>query len=729
MTSPVSGLEGERPTVLRELAAGSMTWITCVALALSSSALIFGGDLAPLVPYGITGALIAYAASTLVVTLFGSFRFGIGGPDSPSSAVLGTMVSAIGLDLVHAGSGAPVPTVMFAVTLSGIVLGGCFIAIGALRGSRWARHIPYPVTAGFLATAGWYVCSGAARVVTGHSLTYANLHFFASADVLERVAVTLAWGGIMIVVQRRWHSPLVLPALLACGIGAFYLVLAAGSIPISSAHERAWLFSVPSRTEWWFPWTAGSLALIDPGILVRHVLDILAILVIATISLFSYESALELETEQEPDIDRELRVNGAAVLAGACSGGIIAYLSLGRTSMNYRLGARGRLSAFVIVALSLALLAGGLGVISDVPEFVVGGLLLQTGLPLLWSSAIATRSKLSPADYLTVIVIWQINVWLGFVFGFTAGLLICCVIFAVRYASVSSVKTVGDGRTMRSQLQRPGHELAILNRDGKDVAVFVLQGYLFFGTADRLHEITKTVGATHAPPRFLVFDFRFISGIDSSAVSTFAKIRRAAADRGMTLVLSGMRPPLDGLWFAEKVHSTGTVRTFPDLDRALEWCESELISGAQSAARAAKTLVEWLADGLAVPEDAARIEPYLTTRVLAKGEVLCRQGDPADTIFYVRCGRLGVFSGDMSHRLRSLGSETVVGEMGFYRDLPRSATLIAEEHTEVQELSRAMLERVEAEAPNVAIAFHRVIIRVVADRLAFENELITLLNQ
>lgn len=713
--------------ILRELAAGSMTWMTCVALALSSSALIFGGPLAPLVPYGVTAALIGYAVSTIILSVFGSFRFGIGGPDSPSSAVLGSMVGAVGLDL--AGSRSLVPTVMVAMAAAGLILGACFFAIGVLRGSRWTRYLPYPVVAGFMATAGWYVCSGAARVVTGQSLTFANVHVFASVDPLGRLAIAVAWSAVMIATQRRWRSPLALPLLLVAGTAAFYVFLLVAHVSPEVAREREWLFAVPSQTMWWFPWNPSALALVDPMALLRNALEVVPILVIATISLLAYESALELQSEHEPDLDREMRANGAAVFVSACLGGVLTYLSLGRTSMNYRSGARTRLSSFVVAALCLALLAAGVGIISDVPEFLIGGLLLQTGIPMLWSAVVSERRKLSVTDYAAVVAIWQISVWLGFAFGFVAGLLICCVIFAVRYASVSSVKTFGDARTIRSRLQRPAREIEILDREGEKIAVFILQSYLFFGTVDRLYQLTKAAAASEAAPLYLAFDFQNVSGIDSSAIPTFAKIRRAAAERGMTLVLSGMGPFFDRLWFAEHVKAASAVEIFPDLDHALEWCEGSLIARVREPARDAKTLTEFLAGGLDDPAAAARIRPYISSRVLARGDVLCREGDPADTIFYVQFGRLGVFSGEGAQRLRSLGGETVVGEMGFYRNVPRSATLIAEETTAIEELSRASLGRIEADAPSVAMAFHRVIIRVIADRLAFQNDLIAMLNR
>ena len=60
---------------------------------------------------------------------------------------------------------------------------------------------------------------------------------------------------------------------------------------------------------------------------------------------------------------------------------------------------------------------------------------------------------------------------------------------------------------------------------------------------------------------------------------------------------------------------------------------------------------------------------------------------------------------------------TVVGEMGFYRQVSRTATVIAEEPTVVYRLTRTSSNKMQAEDP--AVAFHMLIIRLLSDRLEF----------
>ncbi len=72
---------------------------------------------------------------------------------------------------------------------------------------------------------------------------------------------------------------------------------------------------------------------------------------------------------------------------------------------------------------------------------------------------------------------------------------------------------------------------------------------------------------------------------------------------------------------------------------------------------------------------------------LEAGETLCRQGDPSDAIYLVVEGRLGVYAQDPeSARLTLInyvGAGEILGELGTVTGHPRSATLIAEQRTDL----------------------------------------------
>ena len=82
--------------------------------------------------------------------------------------------------------------------------------------------------------------------------------------------------------------------------------------------------------------------------------------------------------------------------------------------------------------------------------------------------------------------------------------------------------------------------------------------------------------------------------------------------------------------------------------------------------------------GPALDAAAGRLEP-VTVR---KGEVIVRQGDPADRFYVIESGSFVVDQQEAAtgavHRLRTMGRDEVFGELGLMHGTPRTATVTAE---------------------------------------------------
>jgi SulP family sulfate permease len=80
-------------------------------------------------------------------------------------------------------------------------------------------------------------------------------------------------------------------------------------------------------------------------------------------------------------------------------------------------------------------------------------------------------------------------------------------------------------------------------------------------------------------------------------------------------------------------------------------------------------------------------------------------------------------------RVRSIERHTLVGEMGLYRAVPRGASVLVDQPTIVYRLSRDALKQMEADAPPLAVAFHKFVVRALADRLDFVNREVAALQE
>ena len=121
----------------------------------------------------------------------------------------------------------------------------------------------------------------------------------------------------------------------------------------------------------------------------------------------------------------------------------------------------------------------------------------------------------------------------------------------------------------------------LLNVHGGAILIIRLQGYLFFGTADRLRRrVQRRMTEGGQRPHFLVIDFRRVTGLDSSAVVSFIRLGQTAEREGFLVVLTGLSAAdVEALargGFTSAVN--GNVRFETDIERGLKWCEDTLLA-------------------------------------------------------------------------------------------------------------------------------------------------------
>ncbi len=123
------------------------------------------------------------------------------------------------------------------------------------------------------------------------------------------------------------------------------------------------------------------------------------------------------------------------------------------------------------------------------------------------------------------------------------------------------------------------------------------------------------------------------------------------------------------------------------------------------------TAIELLRD--LSPEAQAAVLEEATIRQVPRGEVLVRQGDPAECVYYVLRGKFDVLR-DGRHVVAEIGPGEPIGEIAFFAGLTRTADVQAVRDSDVLELDRASYERVSRAAP----AFTQNILRSFGRRLA-----------
>jgi SulP family sulfate permease len=358
-------------------------------------------------------------------------------------------------------------------------------------------------------------------------------------------------------------------------------------------------------------------------------------------------------------------------------------------------------------------------------------LLLSLGLDLLYRWLIASSRQLLRLEHISLVAITLIIINWGFVPGILVGILIGCATFAFSASRVSVIKFSFDGSEYRSSLDRGPEELELLGKHGRELQGMSLQSYLFFGSASQLYQHIKKLLAARAECRYLVFDFRLVTGIDSSATHSFTQIKQAADKCGARLILANVSPALSNAFRAIGFLSKDII-VVADLDHALEWCEESIIAAHRKDDSAIRSLREWLSEALGSAEYADTLAQRCKRIQFGPGETIARQGEQSDSMHFILEGRVAIIVNvgeGRTVRVRSLGQHTTIGEMGLITQRPRSATVEAEVASVVYEFGIEDYERLKIDKPALIQALLTYVIKVMAERLGFASRLIGVLQR
>ena len=697
------------------LTAGAVVGVVEVVFASSFAALLFGGRLSERIADGV-GLNVGAAALILVVVALQSGRAGVVGSTQDSTAAVLAVVAG-GIVARVADPTTAFLTVVAVITVSSVLSGAILMLLGTLKLGGLVRFIPYPVVGGFLAGTGWLLAKGSIEVMTGIAPTLDTLEDVVASDALVKIVPGVALGVALVAATRLIRGSLTIPTILASATVAFYAAVLGTGATIGDVEADGWLLGPLPDVGLWHPWVPEAVAGADWSAVAGEAGGIATVVLVGALALLLNASGIELALRKDLDLNRELRVGGTATTAVGLAGGIPGFHALSLTNLVQRLGADPRGSALVAAGVCFLALAAGASLLVLVPRVVLGGLLLFLGLEFLLEWLVDARKTMPRGER---VIPWAIAaaiaLW-GLLPGVALGLVLAVVLFAVSYSRTDLVRQSFTAATFRSNVERPLEARRILRTLGSQVQILKLQGFVFFGTASSLLEqIRARALDPETALRFMILDFRRVTGLDSSAVLSFTKVVQLAGVAGFELIFVSVPAEIRAQLEAGGIVRPDLPVSFEaDLDRGVQRAEDALLQSGSDGA-AAK------AGGIELPEDdLVRLGPYLEPLEIEAGTVLIRQGDPSDELFLLDEGTLTVqletATGEVV-RLRRLSAGTVVGEIALYLGTPRTATVVADEACCLRRLGRESLETMEREDPVLAASLHRAFVRLMSERLS-----------
>jgi SulP family sulfate permease len=709
--------------VLKDVTAGLVASVVLIGNIVSFGALMFPGDLSAGIPVAIWAMLIGACVGGVWIALTTSLPPLTTVIDSPTGAAL-ILLSALTASGVRAAGGSPeaaIQSVMLVFTTATLLSGAVLYGLGACKWGSYFRFVPYPVVGGFLAATGCFLIAGAVRMTAGPTaLTLAGLASWTAADAAGLAGAVLVLAAMA--ASRLWvKAPFAMPAtLIAMWLAS---VAALRTLQLSGA-GHAWYLPSLGTLSPWLPFQAVRTSHLDWPMLAHLAPELLAVTIIALISLVTKVSSIEVGRQAAGDLDQEFRGHGIASLIAAPLGGLISALGVSTSRLLEHAGSRSRMSG-VASSLALGLVAlAHVDLPGLVPVPIIAGLVLYLGYTFIVDALWKPFSQRAWLDLALSVAIMIVCIRYGYLVGVLAGVVCACLLFVVSYARLGVVRRHLTRARFSSHVDRSAEASAYLCTVGDAVQLYWLSGYIFFGSSEGLFgRIRDDIAA--APPRrvaYVILDFSMVSGADSSAYVSLAKLRNYCNQRGTMIVYCSLsKANLDALERGGFIGGKSRHRAFADLDAGLAWCEDKLLAeGKIEVDMDLSGFPSWLQRQLGESFKSADLIAYFDQRHLDGSTVLHRQGEPADTIDIVAAGRLAIdvaTSSSESLRVRRIATFTLVGEMGFFRHSVRSATVSSEGPTDLFTLTRVNFERMRRERPDLANAFDDFIIRIISDRV------------
>ena len=714
-----------KSNIVPSIIAGVIGGIIKIVAAMAFSALIFTGTLAAYLPQGIGIVLFGFLLFAVISTFTASYPVNINTPQDIPIAIIALIATTV---MATNGKDWDAETtfqfIFVTIALTSILVGIFFFILGTLKLGKLVRFIPYPVVGGFLAGTGWLIVKFAFIMTAGMGLSLDNVVSLFDQATLHKWFPGLIFGLIMLISSRYTKHYLLIPVLIAIGITSFYAIMFFYGFSYTDLESNGYLLG---------PFPEGGLF---QGLPLKYLSDfkwsifleqlpaIGTMMILNSISVLFNYSGLEIIIKKDLDLDQELKTTGIGNIIAGLGGAPPGHLSLGGTLLSISIGSKSKLTNIVIALLCALTLFFGSEVLSFFPRIILGGLLFNLGLSFLVDWLYSTWSRVPKTDYTIILLIFLVIGTVGFLEGVITGLLMSVVLFVVSYSKVEIIKHELTGKTFHSNVERSESLKKIIDDSGDQTLILPLQGFIFFGSANRLLERIKLhlQSQNEKNLKYLVFDFKQVTGVDSSTINSFNKLRILAELDNFQVLFCNLTPEIISQFEAVGLFadSMDLFLKFDDLDHGMEWCEEQIISETTIGSNKQKEEIDEIK---LFEEKFADLLIYFESKDINQNTTFIEQGNDPEGLYFIKSGRVTVelLSSNNKIRLKSMGTGTVVGEVSLYLKTQATASVISNTACKTYFLSHENFEKLNKEDPERAAELHTYIVKLLSDRLAKSN--------
>jgi SulP family sulfate permease len=687
------------------------------------------------VAQGALAGLYGFIIAGFLATIFGGTPAQITGPTAPMAVVITAFIARFARDPEFANLGVSTAEAILLMVAATILLAGIFqIALGAVGGGRLIKYIPFPVVSGIMNGIAVLIFLSQLRPFFGVDNSVSFNSLITGQAGFNYVTIIVGVVTIITTVCAGRFIRVIPAALIGIGAGiAAYFTIGLMTMPdlLQPQNNTLIVGSIPNA----LPTPDKALSFINFAAeipvskWVYIIIPALTLSILASLDTLLTSVVVDMVTKTKHNSKRELIGQGIGNIGSAVFGGLPAAGTTSVAMVSINNGGRTRLAG-VINSVSLLLVVLVLGpAVKWIPLSALAGILMVTAVRMIdYKSLILFGKKSTLENMIIVLAVTVSMVIFDLVIAVGIGLVIACLLFVREQINKTIIRRKYSCDLIHSKKVRTQEAMRILEEHGHHIKVYELSEALFFGTCDKLlTEIEKDYGS-----KFIILDLKRVNTIDLTGTQLLHQIADSVKDKGNYLLMAYVDMPGDKnkerlRSYLEDVGVTDVIgrnHIFPATDDALEWAEDLLIkeemSGAQSDTQALELHEISVFQDLS-PEQLHLVQRYVRPVSFRKGEIIFREGEVGDGIYFILSGYVSVFTGNRDYRLATFAEGVFFGEMSILEDKPRSATVRTEADSKLLFMSKKGFQQLTKSEPSLATHILRRLSSDLAHRLRMTN--------
>jgi SulP family sulfate permease len=480
------------------------------------------------IPQGIAYALIAglhpvyglYSSIVLalVSALFNHSNHMICGPTN-AIAVMVASILATGSDSIRGNPAA-------AVSALTLMAGVAQFSFGALKAGALAQFVSRSVLVGFTCGVGLLIALGQLGPLLGIQVPGSASIFeqlgsiFAGIRTLNPVAALIGLASILTLLAGRRRFPKIPWALIVVGVSG-----AAVHCFELQNHGVGVVGQIPSSLPPFEPHlpNLAMIAELSGGAL--------AVAILSSVASMSIAKSISISSDQRMNSNQDFIGIGLAHIAGAFFHCMPGCGSFTRAALNYRSGARTRLSGVMCsIWVGVAVIAAG-PTMGLIPKAALAGMLIVLGIELFSPAQIRVSVRSTRSDAWVFTLTFAATVFLHLDTAVYIGVISSLVLFLRKASAPHLVEYDIEGDMMREIKDSS-------ERSNPQISIIHVEGELFFGAAELFEDEVRRL-AKDPSIRVVVLRMKNARHLDATAVMALDALHSFLVSQNRLLLVSG----------------------------------------------------------------------------------------------------------------------------------------------------------------------------------------------